>query len=228
VHDRPVTPPGTLPDRQEFFRRWGAAHGGADPAATPFVTGWLTVVHALARPLAARGLPPDALTLAGLGAALAVLAPAAAGGRWLLLAPVGVVVSGLLDGLDGAVAVLSRRTRAWGAVLDALADRVADAGWCVALWLAGAPGWLAVAAGATGWLHEYVRARATAAGMGEVGVITVAERPTRIVVATLFLLGAGLYPAAAAGWSTAGAAATATTGVAGLVQLLVVVRRRLA
>ncbi|HVN11926.1 MAG TPA: hypothetical protein VMT69_07520, partial [Kineosporiaceae bacterium] len=65
------------------------------------------------------------------------------------------------------------------------------------------------------------------AGMPEIGVVTVSERPTRVIVSAMFLLGAGLYPAASATWATAGAAALTTLGVAGLGQLLVVVRRRL-
>jgi CDP-diacylglycerol--glycerol-3-phosphate 3-phosphatidyltransferase len=209
-----------------FVRLWSRSHGDADPD-TPFVRGYLAVVHALARPLAAARVPPDALTGVALAAGLAVLAPAAAGGRWPLLVPLLVVLSGLLDGLDGAVAVLTARSTRWGAVLDAVADRLVDAAWCAALWLLGAPAWLAVAAAAVAWLHEYVRARATAAGMTDVGVVTVAERPTRVVVVAAFALGCGLFPAAAAAWATAGAAVAAAVGAAGAAQLLVVVRRRL-
>jgi CDP-diacylglycerol--glycerol-3-phosphate 3-phosphatidyltransferase len=76
-------------------------------------------------------------------------------------------------------------------------------------------------------LQEYARARAGNAGMTEIGVVTLWERPTRVIVTALFLLGAGIYLDAAAGWATAGAAAWATLGAVGLSQLLVVVRRRL-
>jgi phosphatidylglycerophosphate synthase len=215
-----------LPDRSEFRRRWSRAHGGADPGAR-FVGGYLAVVHRAARPLAWARVPPDVVTLAGLALAAAALLPAAAGGRWVLLVPVLVAGSAFLDGLDGAVAVLTDRSTRWGAVLDALVDRAADASFCAVLWLIGAPGWLAVAAAATGFGHEYVRARAAAAGMAGVGRITVGERPTRVVVAALFSLGAGLYPPAAAGWAAGGAGATAVLGLAGLAQLLPAVRRAL-
>lgn len=201
-------------------------HGGADADAR-FVGGYLTAVHRAARPLTASGVPPDVLTLTGLAVALAALWPAAAGGRWVLLVPLLVVGSSLVDGLDGAVALLSGRSTRWGAVLDAVADRLADAAYCGVLWLLGAPAWLAVAAAATGWLHEYVRARATVAGMAGVGVVTVSERPTRVVVAALFCLGAGLHPSAAQAWGTAGASATAVLGLVGLAQLLPAVRRSL-
>lgn len=216
-----------LPGRAEFARRWSAAHGGADATAR-FVGGYLTVVHLLARPLAAAGVRPDLLTLAGLVVALSALAPAAAGGRWALAAGGLVVLSALVDGLDGAVAVLTGRSSRWGAVLDALCDRLADAAYVVVLWLLGAPGWLAAAAAGAAWLLEYARARAAGAGMAGIGVVTVGERPTRVAVAAMFALGAGMYLGAASAWATAGAAATAAVALAGLARLLPAVRRELA
>jgi phosphatidylglycerophosphate synthase len=216
-----------VPDRAEFARRWSQAHGGADPTAR-WVGGYLTVVHRAARPVAAARVAPDAVTVVGLLVALSALVPAAAGGRWALVVPVLVVVSAMVDGVDGAVAVLTGRSTRWGAVLDAVCDRLADAAYCAVLWLLGAPGWLVVAAAGTGWLHEYVRARAGAAGMTGVGRVTVAERPTRVVVAAAFALGAGLYPASGAAWAAAGASATAVIGLVGLAQLLPTVRRNLA
>ena len=223
-----VTSTGRTPpvDRREFSRRWAAAHGGADPGAR-FVGPYLAVVHRAAGPLARARVSPDALTLVGLLVSLSALGPAAAGGRWLLLVPLLVVASALLDGLDGAVAVLTGRSSPRGAVLDAVADRLADAAYAAALWLVGAPGWLAVLAGGSGWLHEYVRARALGAGMRGVGAVTAGERPTRVVVAAAFTLAAGLDPEHAAPWATAGAAAATGAGVLGLAQLLPVVRRNL-
>ena len=84
-----------------------------------------------------------------------------------------------------------------------------------------------MAAGLVSGLLEYTRARAGAGGMSEVGVVTVAERPTRVVITAAFLLAAGLYPADADTWATAGAWAWLTVSVIGFTQLVVVVRRRL-
>ena len=81
-----------------------------------------------------------------------------------------------------------------GYVYDSVADRLGELAWLVAFWLAGAPGWLVVATGAASWLQEYARARATAAGMSEIGVVTVAERPTRVLVAVFGLLAAFVLP----------------------------------
>lgn len=213
-------------DRTDFARRWAELHGGADPGA-PFVRTYLRVVHAIARPLVGAGVSPHVLTAAGVVLALCVLPAAAAGGRWPLLVAVLVVLSALVDGLDGAVAVLSGRASPWGAVVDGVADRLSDAVHAAALWFLGAPAGLAVLAGAAGWLHEYVRARAAGAGMPGVGVVTVGERPTRVVVIALAALAAGLHSSASALVATAAAAALLAVGAAGLAQLLPVVRRSL-
>ena len=222
----PASPPAT---REEYLRAWSRLHGDSDTGG--IVGWWLGGAYRVARPLARIGAGPDAVTLLGLAVALAVpgvaaLAGAGSGG-WLLLAAALAAVSGVMDNLDGAVALLTGRASARGFVLDSACDRLADAAYGVALWCAGAPGPLAVAGVAVAWLHEYVRARAAVAGMPDVGVVTVSERPTRVLVTVMFLLGAGLFPASAGRWATAGAAAATVVGGAGLVQLAVTVRRRL-
>lgn len=222
------SPPGEgVLDRDGYFREWAALHGGYDPRESRLVGGWLTMAYVLARPLARMRVPPDLVTLLGLVVSAAAVGLAWLGGRWLVAAAAVVAASALVDNLDGAVAVMTRRTTRWGYVLDSVVDRLSDSLYLVALWLVGAPGWLCVLAGLVMGLHEYTRARAGAAGMDEIGVVTVWERPTRVIVTAMFLLGAGLYVPTAAGWATAGAAAWLTLGLVGLGQLLVVVRRRL-
>ena len=74
-------------------------------------------------------------------------------------------------------------------------------------------------------LQEYLRARAAAAGMTEVGVVTVWERPTRVIV-DRGVPGQRRGPRRpVAGRSARGPGSA--LGVVGLVQLAVVVRRRL-
>jgi len=212
--------------RADYFQGWSALHGGYDPRANPLVRGWLTGAYVLARPLARAHVPPDIVTTAGLLVSGAAAVSAGAGDRWWLLgAAVLVVLSGLLDNLDGAVALLSGRTTRWGHVLDSVADRVSDLLYLVALWAAGAPGQVCAAGGVLMFLQEYARARAAAGGMTEVGVVTVWERPTRIIVTAAFLASAAAFGAP---WPTLGAWAWVGLGAAGLVQLLAVVRRRLA
>jgi phosphatidylglycerophosphate synthase len=210
---------------KEYFERWSQLHGEVPPVG--LVGAWLRLSYRLGRPLAALGVRPDAITLTGLGLAVLVLPAAAAGGRWPLLAVVTIVLAGLLDSLDGAVAVLSGRISGAGAVLDATCDRLADLCFVAALWLAGAPAGWCVVGGVVALLHEQVRASARAAGMTEVGVVTVSERPTRVIITAAFLLSAGLYPGWGQGWATIGAIAWVGVGIIGFVQLSVVVRRRL-
>lgn len=225
--DRTTAP---VPDRDEYLRRWSALHGGYDVRRSRMVRGWLAMVHVVAAPLVRLGAGPGAVTLGGivLGLTVPLVALGAADRpRLALVCSVLIVVSGLADNLDGAVAVLTDRASRTGFVLDSVADRIGDVGYLVALWLVGAPGLLVTAGGLATFLQEYTRARATAAGMAEVGVVSIAERPTRIIVAAAFLLGAGLYPDSAGQWATAGAAVWAAVHVVGFGQVAVGVRRAL-
>ncbi|MDP9431180.1 MAG: CDP-alcohol phosphatidyltransferase family protein [Actinomycetota bacterium] len=222
---RPAAP---VPDVEKYFRRWAPLHGDLDPRGSRLISGWLRLTYRLARPLAVRGVSPNALTGWGVLLGAVALACAAMGGRGPLIGAVVVVASALLDGLDGAVAVLTGRATRFGYVLDSLADRTVDAGYLVALWLAGAPAaWCVAGAGGLALL-EYTRARAGNAGMGEIAVVTIGERPTRVILAALGLGAAGLSPAHAGALAGAAAAATAGVTAVGLGQLLVAVRRALA
>jgi phosphatidylglycerophosphate synthase len=221
--------------RAEYFARWSALHGGYDPASSSFVSGWLTFVHALARPFVALRVPPSVVSVLGLLLAAVAVPAAAAGGGWLWVAAAAVLASGLADGVDGAVAVQTGRASAGGYVLDSVVDRGSDLLSLVVLWQVGAPAGVCVGAGAGTFLLEYLRARATAAGMSDIGVVTVAERPTRVVVTVVVLL-AGAVTDGHVLWSTPGAQWWATVGAwtwlvltaVALVQLSLVVRTRLA
>ena len=222
---RPADP---VPDVAGYLERWAPLHGGYEPAPGSLAGRWLGLAYVLARPLAVRGVWPDVLTAWGVLVSAAVAVVAAPGGRWPLVAVGIVVLAGLLDNLDGAVAILSGRTTRWGFVLDSLADRLSDAAYVLALWLLGAPGPVCVAGGSLMVLQEYARARAGNAGMGEVGVVTVWERPTRVVLTAFALLACGLFPVRADLPAAVGAVAWVVLGAVGLSQLLLVVHRRLA
>ena len=144
-----------------------------------------------------------------------------------VLGVLAVAVSGVLDNLDGAVAVLSGRVSRFGYVWDSVADRCADTAYVLALFLLGAPGWLAVIGGGLAAGQEYTRARAGNAGMGQIGVVTVSERPTRVLVTTFTLLGAGLWPPVGGVVATVGAAAWTVLGLVGFVQVVVAVHAAL-
>ena len=214
-----------VPDWDGYFDRWSQLHGGYDPRRGFWPRTWLGLTYYCAAPLARRGVSPDAITW--FGALVSGLVPVLAwlGGRWALAAVLVVVVSGLVDNLDGAVAAMTGRATPLGYLLDSVVDRISDGCYLLALWLLGAPAWLCIIGGVVTMLQEYVRARAGNAGMGELRVVTVAERPTRVIVAAFALCGAGVLPPQAAVAAGAGAVAWVATGAIGLVQLAVVVRR---
>jgi phosphatidylglycerophosphate synthase len=175
-------------------------------------------------------VPTLAATALGLLVAAAAVAPAAAGGPGLVAAGVLVGLSGLLDSLDGALAIGTGRASRRGFVLDSVVDRLTEAAYAAALWVAGAPGWLAVAFGALCWLPDYLRARAGQAGVAETGALSVWERPTRVALTGMTLIGAGVVGGldAPALVVTAGAAVGTVLGTVGLVQLGLSLRRMLA
>jgi phosphatidylglycerophosphate synthase len=212
--------------RDEYLAAWSRWHG--DTATdSALVRGWLTAAWTLARPLA--WLPPLVATVFGLLVAVAAVPAAGSGGLWLILAGVLVGLSGLLDSLDGALAIGTGRASRRGFVLDSVVDRLSEAAYAGALWVAGAPGWLAVAFGALCWLPDYLRARAGQAGVAETGALSVWERPTRVAMTGMTLGGAGVVAGLDASQVvvTSGAAVGALLGAVGVVQLSLSLRRML-
>ena len=221
-------PEHEIPTRDEYFDKWSVLHGGYNPrTGNPWLRGWLTMVYAIARPLARRGIQPDVLTISAIWLAGAVFVPADIGGRWAMLAGWTLVASGLFDTLDGCVAVLEDRTTRWGYVLDSAVDRVNDVIYLAAVISVGAPPELALACGFGFFFMEYVRARAGNAGGDEVGRITIAERPNRVIFLSASIHFGGVFLDHRELVATVGLSViTAMTAVA-IVQLLVAVRRQL-
>ncbi|MFW3170709.1 CDP-alcohol phosphatidyltransferase family protein [Geodermatophilus sp. CPCC 206100] len=214
--------------REEYLAAWSAWHGGADATGSRLVRGWLSGAYALARPLA--GVPPLAATALGLAVAVLAVWPAWLGGPWLVAAGVLVGVSAVLDSLDGALAIATGRASRRGFVLDSAVDRLSEAAFAAALWVAGAPGWLAAAFGALCWLPDYLRARAGQAGVTETGAVSVWERPTRVAMTGFTLGGAGVLSGldVVAAVVTCGTAVGCLLGVVGVAQLGTALRRALA
>lgn len=216
----------------QYAYQWATLHGGVDPRrARTAVRAFMQVGYAAARVLVRLRVPPAAVTAAGVVFALFTPVLAFFGGAWSGLAAVLVLASGLADLADGAVALLTARTSRLGYLYDALADRLVEVCWLAALKLLGAPGWLVACCLGLAWLHELVRARASGAGMVGVGVLTLAEGPTRAVFAAAGLGFAGLGgladPAMATGLATMFTALWVGLGVLGLGQLLRAVVRAL-
>jgi len=81
-------------------------------------------VDLLARPLQRAGITPNHLTVAGLLFGVAAAGTFFLGHQWLALAL--LLVSGLLDLLDGSLARLTSKAGAWGGFLDVVSDRVVE------------------------------------------------------------------------------------------------------
>jgi CDP-diacylglycerol---glycerol-3-phosphate 3-phosphatidyltransferase len=230
---------GAPDDRAAAYDAWSRRHGGVDPSGSFWVSGWVRLSHGTARPLAERRVSPDVVS--AVGVLLTALVPLVCllGAGWVLLGVPLVVLAGLADGVDGALAARLGRTAAWGRLVDALADRLGDLLLVLALLALGAPAWLCAAYAVGLLLHELLRAVAQAAGMTGPGAVTVSERPTRVIVTGVAVLLVGvewlsrvvgvtllpdLGPAQLAG--VAAVAGVVLTAV-GLAQLLPALRRAL-
>jgi CDP-diacylglycerol--glycerol-3-phosphate 3-phosphatidyltransferase len=217
---------------EEYVAAWSRLHGGFDPrGASAVVRGWVLTAYRIGSLLGRRRVGPATVTTAGVVLCLCVPVVVPLGPGGLLLGALLVLLAAVADGLDGAVAVVTGRTSRLGYVYDSVADRVGEAAWLAGFWVAGVPGWLVVAVGGTSWLHEYVRARATAAGMTEIGVVTVGERPTRVSIAISGLAIGGFIGFVREEWSlqaiVVAVAAWLALAIVGLGQLALAVRHEL-
>jgi CDP-diacylglycerol--glycerol-3-phosphate 3-phosphatidyltransferase len=174
----------------EYLVTWAQLHGTQQPSG--IVRAWLRISFLLSTPL--TRISPNVIT--GFGPVLMVVAIYFAGStnRNYFLASVIVLKVGLVDSFDGIVAVRTSKTSSWGAFLDGIVDRLIDVGIGVLLIVLGAPVELAVLAFAIAMIHEYMRAKASGIGFRGVGIITPAEKPTRIAIGVMFLFACGLLP----------------------------------
>ena len=174
----------------EYLVAWAQLHGTQSPKG--LVRVWLRIAFFLSTPLTTFN--PNLITAFGpvlMGAAIYF---ASSPNRNYFLASITVLVVGLVDSFDGMVAVRTSKTSSWGAFLDGIVDRLIDVGIGILLIVLGAPVELAVLAMSIALIHEYMRAKASGIGYREVGVITPAEKPTRIALGVMFLFAAGLLP----------------------------------
>ena len=177
----------------EYLVSWAQLHGTQPPSG--LVRAWLRISFALSTPLVR--FSPNIITTFGLalmGAAIYFGRPSQEN---FFLASILVLLVGLVDSFDGIVAVRTSKTSSWGAFLDGIVDRLVDVGIAILLIVLGAPTEIAVIAMSVALIHEYMRAKASGIGFQEVGVITPAEKPTRIAIGVMFLLASGLFPESA-------------------------------
>lgn len=221
-------PDHEIPSRDGYFDRWQELHGGYDPrTGSAWLRGWLTMVYAIARPLAKRGVQPDVVTISSIWLAGAVLVLSEAGGRWWIAAGWTMVASGLFDTLDGCVAVLEERTTRWGYVLDSAVDRINDGIYLLCVVAVGTPPELAVALGFSFFFMEYLRARAGNVGGDDVGRITMAERPTRVILLSPSIHFSGVFLGLSDVLPVVGPGLLLAMTLVSIVQLAVAIRRQL-
>ena len=144
----------------------------------------------VARQLARTGITPNTLTI--LGFLLNIVTAAIIASDRLLIGGILILVSGLFDMLDGALARASGQSTRFGALLDSTLDRYSEAAILAGLL------WVFVQRSANteillvfftivgSLLISYVRARAEGLGLDcKVGLLT---RPERIVILALGLI----------------------------------------
>jgi archaetidylinositol phosphate synthase len=165
-------------------------------------------VRVLAVPIALffgrLGLTPNALTLIGFG--IAILAAIAAAAQSWILAGILVVVGGVFDLFDGALARATGKASRLGAFMDSVFDRWGEGIIYVGVALGcinagfGIGAVLSAAALASAFMVSYARAKSeglgftSGSGMAAVGL---APREVRIVILTVGLIWTGLAGGAA-------------------------------
>jgi phosphatidylglycerophosphate synthase len=158
--------------KDEFFLAWSKLHG--DAKVSGIVKGWLSISFTVSKALAKMRVTPNALTILGL--VFGILLYMNSNAIW---APLILVISLICDGVDGSLAIITRQSSKWGALLDSVVDRLTEVFWVFALYSLGVDSKILITVLILASTQEYLRARAGGVGLKQVGVITVAERPVR-------------------------------------------------
>jgi phosphatidylglycerophosphate synthase len=159
-------------NREELFSTWSDLHGNAKISG--IVKAWLSISYLIVKPISKVRITPNILTMLGLF--FGVILFLNANTPW---ASVLLVLSLICDGIDGSLAILTKKPTKWGAILDSVVDRLTEIFWVLALYKIGADLKLLILVLLTASLQEYVRARSAGLGVSEVGIVTFAERPVR-------------------------------------------------
>ena len=149
------------------------------------------ITDSMVRILSKSGITPNALTFINL--ALNIVAAYVIATGHLLLGGVLVLVAGLFDLLDGALARFTKQTTRFGAILDSVADRISEAAilcglliWHIPQEEASLEIVLIFVVLIGSFLVSYIRARAEGLGWQcQVGLFTRAERVIVLVIGLL-------------------------------------------
>ena len=169
-------------NREQFFSHWSKAHGDAEVSG--IVRAWLSISFAITRPIIALRISPNFLSLLSIGAAIVFLVRIDS--HWAIFF---LVLSLLLDGIDGTVAISTGKSSKFGALVDAVADRIVEGIWAYAFFALGAPWQVIAIAWSAAATQEYMRARAGGLGVTNVLMVTWSERPVRATLIFIPLVG---------------------------------------
>ncbi|MFC4336231.1 hypothetical protein [Salininema proteolyticum] len=184
----------------------------------------------LGRAILSSRVPPWSVLAASFAASAAIPAVALTTGAplALLLPLMGVVI--IADVSFGLLATnvekLSRRLL----FFEPLVARLGEAGWLLALWHFGAPGWVIALTCGTCWVYVQSRHRARQLGLRQLGMTTLAERNVRtttvglafVAIAVISIAGSSDQFSWIQGVATIAATAWMLLSSLGLLQLMVV------
>lgn len=145
-------------------------------------------------------------TVVSIGLVCGVASPIIAkeGERWIAAGALLVLITVGCDRIYSIVVSPEEQSSRRSLVFVPMAARLTEAAWLYGFWKLGVPPGVVIAAGALSLGHEYIRARGQIAGLRDIGISTLGERPGRAL-------------AALAGYGVSGVVAlTSTSMTAGL------------
>lgn len=169
---------------------------------------------------------PNAVTLGGGIFAVGLAALARVPAFYWAIA-VGILLLGILDGVDGVLAVRRNQVTQWGAFLDSMVDRLVDVAIAMMLVFAGANSLVVLIAVTLTLVHEYMRARAASVGYRLVGVVSVCEKPTRIILGVVAFTACSVVTGHAESFATISAWVWLWLAFIGITQLFASYRKAL-
>jgi phosphatidylglycerophosphate synthase len=171
-------------NRSAYISRWRSTHSAPE---LKVITIFLSLVYFLAMIFIKLKFKPNHITF--LGGAIGISAAALSAHELWLLAGLVAIFSSFLDGVDGAVAELTDSKTKFGAVLDVVIDRIVEVSWFMAFVFVGGNLTAATSATLLILIMEYLRTKANSLGIVGAGGITIAERPTRVIMFAMLNLG---------------------------------------
>ncbi|MEM0027212.1 MAG: CDP-alcohol phosphatidyltransferase family protein [Ignisphaera sp.] len=168
---------------------------------------------------------PNAITFSGLAASFTSLVFAATG-SYIFVIPVLVVVSGVTDVLDGAVARVKRKASTWGSIFDSFCDRVIEANYFISLMLLEVNHLLISLAIVVSFLISYLRALGEWRGVKLEGV-GILEHGERMIIIFLSSLVIAIDPKKGVQWANILTGALVLLGIISSLQRLLTIYSKL-